>query len=144
MNSILERLPDQNIMALTIDLEAANQGLDGMAAVGSVILNRVHKPGWWGRRINEVCLANKQFSCYNEGSKSLIKAILIAKNFEEHRKKDPALSAAWFIAWGLIQGYLASNVGAATHYHTKNVDPPWDDKMKLIATIGDHIFYAKD
>ena len=33
-------------------------------------------------------------------------------------------------------------LNGATHYHRNDVDPYWNRKMLVAATIGDHIFYV--
>jgi spore germination cell wall hydrolase CwlJ-like protein len=148
-NTVFESLTDVYLLALCIWAEARNQGLEGMQAVGSVILNRASRPGWWGSDIKSVILKPKQFSCLNEDDPQRVRMIAIAEDFINAMWKDPDLRACWWVAKGLIEPWpesknapaLRSNVGAATHYHTSAVAPAWKDKLKLTARIKDHLFY---
>jgi spore germination cell wall hydrolase CwlJ-like protein len=150
-NKVFEQLTETYLLALCIWAEARNQGLEGMQAVGSVILNRVARPGWWGHDIKSVVLAPKQFSCFNEDDPQRPRMIEIANNFIETMTQDYPLRACVWVAAGLlgyplhslgVQGqFIESNVGAATHYHTGAVAPAWKDKMTIVKQIKDHIFY---
>jgi spore germination cell wall hydrolase CwlJ-like protein len=141
-NTAFEKLSPENLMALCIWAEARNQGLEGMQAVGSVILNRASHPGWWGKDIKGVILAPKQFSWLNADDPQRERAEKIAQDFDNNIAGVNGLSECWWIARGLIERHLRSNVGQATHYHTTAVSPKWKDSLKQIAQIKDHIFYV--
>ena len=152
-NSVFEALPELELMALCIWAEARNQGLEGMQAVGSVILNRASRPGWWGRDIRSVILKPKQFSCLNPDDPQRERMKAIAADFYTSLARDPRLRECFWIARGLQstaqdhdplggKAFLSSNVDGATYYHTHDVKPAWDTGMKLITVIRDHIFYA--
>ena len=150
-NAVFEQLTEINLLALCIWAEARNQGLEGMQAVGSVILNRASRPGWWGRDIKSVILAPKQFSCFNsddpktprdESDPQREKLVAIAADFISALLVDALLRACRWIAQGLIEKQLLSNVGKAVYYHTKSCDPKWDDNKKPVATVKDHLFYV--
>ncbi len=128
-------------MALCIWAEARNQGLEGMQAVGSVILNRASRPGWWGKDIKSVILSPKQFSWLNTDDPQRVRAAAIAEKFALAMDTNKELRACFWIARGIIDKYLGSNVSVATHYHTTEVAPKWKDSMKQVAQIRDHIFY---
>ena len=65
----------------------------------------------------------------------------LACDFDRNIAGVTALSECWWIAKGLLERHLLSNVDGATHYHTPAVKPAWKDRMKKIAQIKDHIFY---
>jgi spore germination cell wall hydrolase CwlJ-like protein len=140
--AIFEALPDQHLMALCIYGEARNQGLDGMLAVGSVIMNRAKNPSWWGGDIKSVILKPQQFSCFNTDDPNFPQLVKMAGNFDEYLKESGVLRACNLIARGVIEGHLISNVGSATHYHTRQVKPSWGEKMQKLTAVGDHVFYA--
>ena len=151
-NSVFGQLTEIYLMALCIWAEARNQGLEGTQAVGSVILNRASKPGWWGHDVKSVILQPKQFSCLNESDPQRVRMLAIAKDYYNELTLSPSLRACMWVSVGLIGSpisalvpggrYLSSNVGLATHYHTSAVAPAWKDKLRLVARIKDHLFYV--
>lgn len=141
-NKIFESLSELELMTLCVYGEARNQGLDGMLAVASVILNRAKKPSWWGQDIKSVILKPWQFSCLNENDPNRNTLENIASDFQDSLKRLNILRHCYWIAKGLLEGFLLSNVGGATHYHTRQVKPDWKDKLQKIVQIGDHIFYV--
>lgn len=142
MGDKLKELSDLELMTLCIYGEARNQGLDGMLAVASVILNRSKKPSWWGQDIKSVILKPWQFSCLNENDPNRKILENIAVDFQDSLKRLNILRHCYWVAKGLLEGYLSSNVGGATHYHTRAVKPDWKEKLQKITQIGDHIFYV--
>ena len=147
-NTIFEELTEIYLMALCIWAEARNQGLDGMLAVGSVILNRASHPGWWGHDVKSVILAPKQFSWLLESDPEHAAMAHVAEKFVDQLHADPSLREAWWIAKGLLEKWpesgtvaLISNVGKATNYHTSSIHPAWTSEMHVVTQIKDHIFY---
>lgn len=148
-NAVFEKLSPLELMALCIWAEARNQGLEGMQAVGSVILNRASRPGWWGKDIKSVILKPYQFSCLNEDDPQRSRMMQMAADFGASLAKSELLRACWWIAKGLREAIapdgkpaLGTNVGGATHYHTTAVNPNWKSKMRMVTKIKDHIFYT--
>jgi hypothetical protein len=112
------------IVAATLILEAGGEADPrAMAAVREVIANRAKKT-------NEisVCLAPKQFSCWN--TFSLAKGIQIAK---KHPK--------WAQALKIAKSNPVNYTKGATHYHTTKVSPSWKNKLARTVKIGNHLFY---
>jgi spore germination cell wall hydrolase CwlJ-like protein len=141
-NKKIESLSELELITLCVYGEARNQGLDGMLAVASVILNRSKKPSWWGSDIKSVILKPWQFSCFNENDPNRKTLENIAMDFQDSLKRLSTLRHCYWIARGLMEGFLSSNVGSATHYHTRQVKPDWKDKLQKITQVGDHIFYV--
>jgi spore germination cell wall hydrolase CwlJ-like protein len=146
-----KNLTDMQLMALCIYGEARNQGLEGMRAVGSVVINRARKGGWFGKTIYEVILRSKQFSCFNEDDPGTpaneedinrIKLVEIAEDFSGAVSKNPWLKEAYWVALGILDGYLRSNVREATNYHADYAKPSWANEMRFVKKIGNHLFYA--
>ena len=124
-----------DIMARTIWGEARNQGIAGMQAVASVIMNRVKRGGWYGATPAEVCQKPYQFSCWLKSDPNYEK-------LQNVTTADRQFAQAYDIAVKAINGTLADNTGGATEYHTKSIKPNWNyDKLVKTAAIGDHIFY---
>ncbi|GER92673.1 cell wall hydrolase [hot springs metagenome] len=141
-NKKFESLSDVELMSICIYGEARNQGLDGMLAVASVILNRAQNPSWWGSDIKSVILKKWQFSCLNENDPNRKTLENIASDFQDSLNRLNMLRHCYWVAKGLLEGFLTSNVGVATHYHTRSVSPSWKEKLQKVTQIGDHIFYV--
>lgn len=133
---------DQQCLALNIYHEARSESLAGQYAVADVVLNRVESSRYpdtvcevvfsaqWN---NGVVVRNKcQFSWYCDGKPdtpterdAYARANEIAHNI---------------LAYGRFRGLTEG----ASHYHTNYVSPSWNEHMRLIGTIGDHIFYYEE
>lgn len=126
----------QGILARTLWGEARGEGRDGMAAVASVVLNRVKRQTYWGRTVEEVCRKPYQFSCWNANDPNRVKllAAVIA---------DPGFTVAEDISAAALRHELADNTAGATHYHARGLRPlpRWASNHLPCATIGQHLFY---
>ena len=114
---------DVDVVARTIYAEAGGEGLHGMRAVASVIVNRSERD-----RTNpaKVCLQPFQFSCWNN----------------RPPKKLPDISAgrqAREIAQNVCDG-MFDPIGPWTHYCRTDCRPSWRAKMTRKAIIGNHVF----
>lgn len=129
-----------DVLARTIWGEARSEGEKGMRAVACVVLNRVKwakqsgKKYWWGNSISEVCLANRQFSCWlkNDPNLPLMKAVT---------GENANFKKALVIAESAAKGTLADITNGADHYHTVAILPAWAAGRKTVAVIGYHKFY---
>ncbi|MEJ0066657.1 MAG: cell wall hydrolase [Caulobacteraceae bacterium] len=54
---------------------------------------------------------------------------------------EPYWSRAKFVAEAALDGFVARNIGSATHYHADYVFPRWGPQMVKIVQLGAHIFY---
>lgn len=141
-------LDDKQLLTLTLYGEARGEFREGQIAVGSVVLERVDHRKWDGDTIKSVCLMPYQFSCFLPQDPNYIDLKITARNFDARYEKSSALQKCYAVASGLIDGTIARTPEiAATHccqYATARgaEGVAWDDKMKLVATIGHHNFYA--
>ncbi len=126
---------DDKIVAITILAEARGEGKRGMYAVGAVIAQRAidakySKANIWRHTL--ICLANKQFSCWN------------GKTFEdlEHLLELPEAAYALLVAKS-ISNLDRSFVSNANHYHATwmKKKPYWAKGIKPVKVIGNHAFY---
>ncbi len=151
------------MLGLTVYLEAASEGIEGMLAVASVVINRAKKVGKapkdlfvWDfdnpfdapeleQDIDDVTLARYQFSCYNAGTESRIRAVGIALDWDRQEGEDYYLRASHIIAQLALQGVFRSNVGNATLYYNPDLaKPKWDfGKLKEICRIKHHLFFEE-
>lgn len=114
-------------LALNVYWEARDQPIAGQVAVAQVVVNRVESPKY----PNTVCAVvrqYKQFSWYWDG-----------------KSDNPMDLRAWeqsqLVSSAVAHGSVHADLTYATHYHADYVDPHWADDFKLVATIGDHLFY---
>ena len=111
------------IVAATLILEAGGEtSPHAMAAVREVIANRAKN-----KTEISVCLAPKQFSCWNKIS---------AERGIEIAKRHPK----WHDALALVKNKSNYTKGA-NHYHSLKVSPSWAKKLTQTVKIGNHIFY---
>lgn len=117
------------IVTATLILEAGGEANDhGMVAVYEVIQNRARMSK---KTLSQICLAPKQFSCWN-GVSDVAKIIEKAK---KHKK--------WYQARHVVLNAVNANyTKGATHYHSNKISPPfWIRKMTCVGEIGNHTFY---
>ena len=120
-------------------MEARSEGKVGMDAVASVILNRTGKKA---ENLPGICLAEKQFSCWNDkpnlDAKSYIS--VIPNGAAKKGKDQDAWRYCQELAGKLMNGEFKSTIGNRNSYHTMGVKPKWDATMRDKKTIGNHIF----
>ena len=117
------------VVIQTIAMEAANQLDDdayGQYAVASVIVNRSRQRG---QTLEEVCLARKQFSCWNDPK--------WAKTWLDN---NYTIKTRWRASKALKRAILEPIKGV-NHYHTVSVKPCWAKGKTPSYRIGEHLFY---
>lgn len=123
---------DIEIMTRTVYGEARGEPEEGRKAVAHVILNRAHSPIFREHFPSQVCLARKQFSCWNKGDPNYLAIrrlttldplyMTIRKQVQEAvSEKDFTKGALW--------------------YHTKAVSPYWSRGATPCFQSGPHLFY---
>lgn len=128
-----------DVLARTLFGEARGESLSGKEAVACVIMNRVQRGRdrggyWWGDSITAVCQKPWQFSCWNENDPNREKILAMEPG---HKVFDTCVR----IARRALSGCLEDATKGATHYHTKNVNPPWSRGRPACVEIGHHLFY---
>jgi N-acetylmuramoyl-L-alanine amidase len=133
--ALASRATDIDVLARTIWGEARGEPLPGMEAVAAVVVNRVAaKRRSWGASAAEVCLARRQFSCWNADDPNRAKLLAL-------RPGDPLFETCLRVARRALAGVLADPTGGATHYHARGVHPRWARGRTPSAEIGRHVFY---
>ena len=121
------------ILSYTIYAEARGEPYKGQKAVASVIHTRsqLHKVS-----MVEVCLQEKQFSCWN--SISEVPAFYgPGKGLKFTDVK--ARNTCYTLAWLLVSGY--GKWDHLTHfYNPAKASPSWRREMRDVRTIGNHVF----
>ena len=118
------------VVANTLFAECRGESMAGQKAVASVIWNRA---GGNPEKLESVCLARKQFSCWNAC-------------YHPQKPRNAAESAILARFEGLESDMKAGNgkfkpSGAWTHYYAPaKCSPKWAAKLKNVQDIGSHRF----
>jgi spore germination cell wall hydrolase CwlJ-like protein len=126
---------DRAVLCMTqaIYYEAALQPLEGQQAVAQTVINRMRHPDfpksvcgvvYEGSQLPIGC----QFSFTCDGSLA-------------RPPIEPYWSRAKEVAEAALDGFVARDIGPATHYHADYVFPRWGPQMVKIVQLGAHIFY---
>lgn len=117
--SAAKSLCDVFYLALVIWREARGASSDAQTAVGWSVMNRVQRPGWWGKTLDEVVTKKWQYSSIAApGDPQLILWPKLA---------DPSWLAVLGIAHEILYGDSANNVfpGADSYYDSSIAAPKW-------------------
>tara|TARA_B100000965_G_C19505348_1_gene719375 strand:- start:346 stop:897 length:552 start_codon:yes stop_codon:yes gene_type:complete len=134
-------------MAKNMYWESRNQTVEGLIAVGNVVMNRVSDNRYpdtvcevieqgptyksWKDENTYYPIKNKcQFSWYCDG-----------KTDEIPDNDYKIFEIIYDIAMKVEGGYLEDRTSGATHYHAYYVLPSWAKTKTRTAKIADHIFY---
>lgn len=160
--SITTALTDAQATALTMIAEAGGDWREGGSsveerlAVGCVIRNRVRTPNRWGTSFLAVCLAARQFSCWDPGTDpNHVRLMAVAKRLVSGlATPDPLLAETLWLAQGIIDGIVSDRTGGATSYYAPAAMKPAGSKPFWVflngkngpehvpaAVIGSQIFY---
>ena len=113
--------------------EAAGETAAGQAAVAQVVINRMRHPAY----PKTVCGVIFQGSERKTGCQ-------FSFSCDGAMARKPSVDGwarARLTATGALNGFVASSVGMATHYHTDWVAPYWAERLVKMRQIGTHIFY---
>lgn len=138
-------LSDTQALAVTLYGEARGEAVEGRIGVGCVVRNRMAAQQKSARR---VCLADRQFSCWNRDESSNHQRVLGAGErllIPDQPITDPLLRECLFLAEGIVTGVLTDNTDGATNYLTTALyehdrAPSWAHKLKPTVVIGRHTF----
>ena len=125
-------------MARTAWGEARGEGKEGMQAVINVIMNRVKAGGWWGATPKEVCTKKSQFSVWNKSDPNYAPMLAVSDS-------DGNFAVAKNLASLAYHGLLPDITNGATNYlalGSLSSVPGWTKRLKQVASIGNHTFYA--
>lgn len=114
--------------------EAATEPREGQEAVAQVVLNRLRHPAFpksvCGVVYDGVGAASTcQFTFACDGSTLRLPNARLWQNARD-------------VAQAALSGHVATQVGAATHYHAVYVSPYWRTSLTPVGRIGNHLFYS--
>jgi spore germination cell wall hydrolase CwlJ-like protein len=116
-----------NCLAKNIYHEARGESLHGQIAVAQVTVNRVAS-GKFQNNICNVVYADRQFSWTIGRSKKI--------------KDAKAWEASVAVATAVLTKSIHLPDFKALYFHTKQVKPRWKYGKRVVAVIGNHIFYS--
>ncbi|SFR43111.1 Cell Wall Hydrolase [Yoonia tamlensis] len=122
-------------LAEALYFEARGETVEGLFAVGEVILNRVDSsdyPATLCGVINQG--TGRQYAC---------QFTYTCDGRAEVINEPRAWERVGKVARILIDGAPRVLTGGATHYHTKAVNPSWAQRFPRTASIGSHYFYRQ-
>lgn len=117
---------DIECLARNVYHEARGEPLKGQIAVAQVTVNRVES-GEFQPSICKTVYATKQFSWTNK---------------PKTVKDIKAWEASVAIATAVLTKSVQLPDFKALYFHTKQVKPIWNRNKRVLAVIGNHIFYA--
>lgn len=152
-------LTDLDALTLTMWAEAAGDTAEGRSsveeriAVGCVIRNRVQKPERYGDSYRAVCLARKQFSCWNHGTDANhVRLMALAEALIAGQPVSLVVQETRALARLIMTGVLLDRVSGAVSYYApkamlpKGAKPKWIFKngteVQPVAVVGTQRFYA--
>lgn len=124
-NNLLRRF----LLALAIWREARGESFYGKVLVGWVIKNRVNDTRWADTYVG-VITERRQFSAFNIDDPQ----VALFPNEESQSWADCVAAADAVLE-------TVTPVTTANHYHTRNVNPKWADKTRIVMIEGNHVFY---
>ena len=123
-------------LAENIYFEARGEPLDGQRAVAEVTLNRQRSPNF-PHTICEVV--------YDTRWDPLRRRFVAHFSWTElgalSQPTGPAWKQAMAVATAAYDDTYAPVVPGALFYHATSIHPDWADTRRVIATIGNHVFY---
>ncbi len=136
-------LSESEILFLTIVGEARGEPIEGQVAVGNVILNRSTARK---QSILDICLAPKQFSCWNENDPNRAVLIELAnKILFGSNSYDDYKQIQWIVE-GLMDKKVSDNTHGSNYYMVTgllNSDkrPVWASRIHNSTVVGHHTFF---
>lgn len=131
-------------LALTLYGEARGEPIESVIAVGCVARNRVKSK--INSTYNDIVHKPRQFSCWNDEDPN--KSMLEMMKLNIDNNKNTVFLQCVFIAGGIIDEKLLSNIGRSMNYletnlykKLKKTNPNhWASKLSVVAVKGHHTF----
>ncbi len=124
---------ERQCMAEAIFYEARSERLAGQMAVAEVVLNRVRHRAY----PNTVCDVVYQGSERTTGCQFTF----TCDGSMQRAPYGRGWERSQLVAEHALMGFARPVTNRATHYHTTEVDPYWNDNLVRTRRIGSHIFY---
>lgn len=132
----LRRANDLQCLAENVYFEARGEPLEGQYAVAEVTLNRTQAPNF----PHTICGVVHE-TRWDAGRRRFVADFSWTELGAVSPENRPAWKQAMAVATAEYDDLHDPVVPGALYYHTRSVWPAWSRRRKVIATIGNHIFY---
>ena len=124
-------------LALVVWREARGEVEDAQLAVALTVMNRVHRPSWWGHSVDEVATKKWQYSSMTDPKDpQLVKWPLLS---------DSSWAEAWTVAGRVLGGFTMETAAGADSYYDDSISAPnWTANARYCGKIGRLNFYDVD
>lgn len=127
-------------IAIAIYFEAGNQNIEGMLAVGNVIMNRVNS-AYYPNNPCDVVTQGKYVAWSSYPLKYQCQFTFWCDGKSDEPDDLHLYITALVVASMAMLPSTPDLTYGANHYHAKYVSPHWARLSNLTTIIGDHIFY---
>jgi spore germination cell wall hydrolase CwlJ-like protein len=131
-----QRATDLQCLAENIYFEARGEPLAGQYAVAEVTLNRTHAR-YFPHSICQVVHEAR----WDPNRRRFVADFSWTERGALFPEEGPAWRQAMAVADAAYEELHAPVVPGALYYHATNIRPGWAGNRKVIATIGNHVFY---
>lgn len=132
----LRKANDLQCLAENVYFEARGEPLQGQYAVAEVTLNRTEAPNF----PHTVCGVVHE-TRWDSSRRRFVADFSWTELDAASPENAPAWKQAMTVATAVYDDLHEPVVPGALFYHATSVRPPWSRSRKVIATIGNHIFY---
>ncbi|MET0535583.1 MAG: cell wall hydrolase [Steroidobacter sp.] len=136
IDASLKREQDLRCLAENIYHEARGESLEGQYAIAEVTMNRLASP-FFPKSICEVVHDTR----WDRVRRRLVAHFSWTAFELRGEPKGPAWDRAMEVATTVYDGHNMSVVPGALFYHATYVNPYWAKSKRVVAKIGNHIFY---
>lgn len=136
LNEAMTRERELRCLAENIYHEARGESLEGQYAIAEVTMNRLASP-FFPDTVCEVVHDTR----FDRLRRRLVAHFSWTAFEIRSEPKGPAWDQAMKVAATVYDGHAMSVVPGALFYHATYVHPYWASSKKVVAKIGNHIFY---
>ncbi len=132
----MQRASDVQCLAENIYFEARGEPLAGQYAVAEVTVNRTHARHF----PHDICQVVHE-TRWDPGRRRFVADFSWTEQGALSPEDGPAWRQAMAVANEVYRDVHEPVVPGALFYHATNIRPEWSRNRKVIATIGNHVFY---
>jgi N-acetylmuramoyl-L-alanine amidase len=136
LEAVHERAHELRCLAENIYFEARGESLDGQYAVAEVTMNRLRSP-YFPKTICDVVHDTR----WDPLRRRFVAHFSWTQMDPRSDPWGPAWQEAIAVATAVAGDAYMPQVPDALYYHASNVQPYWASPKRIVATIGNHVFY---
>lgn len=126
-----KKCSDVTFLALCVWREARGQTRECQEAVAMCVMNRIEKPGWWGKDVVSVVFRKWQFSSLTD-----------PKDRQLTKWPDPSVAGSWK-AWELALDIADRAIYGKIDHPAPGADSFWSDDIQSPYWANDENFVRK-